>query len=268
MDFRAKWNAFVQKLKAVTAGVVNTLKTKNWKELPKHYYAVASGVLLALVLLIVLCFSGSVSSDEDFLDLFEDEIAELEDIDKKAWRDARSFLPQLEQAFEDDDKIGLSAALSWAAGVGSKSAVKYLIEEKGITPDSGALANAARCGQEHIVEYLIEEQGLKADETVLQAACFGGQLDVVEYLVEEQGVSVSKGNCLAALCTSKSRYEDRALKISVDLCDEVDVEDLMDDYLDVAEYLVEQGADPKDVEFLLDKTDHPELVAFLRKEAK
>eukprot|EP00899_Mesostigma_viride_P007654 jgi/Mesvir1/16890/Mv15768-RA.1 len=100
------------------------------------------------------------------------------------------------------DEDGYNAPLL-AASEGHLEAVKFLVEEKRMNPDtrarstgSNALHLAALGGHLRVVSYLVEERRMnlettnKLGENALHCAAMAGHLDVVQYLVEDKGMSV------------------------------------------------------------------------------
>ncbi len=160
--------------------------------------------------------------------------------------------------------------MQFAVGFGNMSAIKYLIDEKGAKVRNKYLRFAAYAGHMDVVDYLIEEQGLKAEEDAFEAACRGGHLEICKYLADEQGVDPGKAFYLAALCMSTKDYKENASCLAYMSGSGLTVQELKEAHLNVAKFLVENGADPSDARLKpeLEKCDNSQLVAFLRKAAK
>ncbi len=256
-------------IKAVSTDTLNKIKARDWKGIPAAVYGVVGAVVLLLVaLLVFLCSGSSIKSDEDFLALYDDFTEEMKEVDKDAWRKAKSERADIVKALKGDG--GLGDALEFALAAGSKSALVYLIDEKGAKLRDKHLGLVSLGGHMEIVEYLIDEHGLTPDEETLLFACRGGQLDICKYLVKKHQVDASKSKFLIALCADKDDYKEAAKMLSLVSGKEVKVDDVKESYVEVAEFLMEQGADPKDklLQAVLEKSDNSKLNALLRKEAK
>ncbi len=256
-------------IKAISTDALNKLKARDWKGIPAVAYAAAGGaVIVLLLLLVLLCSGSSIKSDEDFLAFYDEVMDDLKEIDKDLWRKAKSERADIVRGLKGDGSLG--EAMQFALMMGSRPAMEYLINEKGVKLRDKHLSQAALGGHLDVVEYLVEEQGLKPEERTLRMACSGGHVDVCEYLVEEQQMDATKSQYLQALCIDKEEYKEAAKMLSLLEGKTLTVDDIKERHLEVAGYLVEQGANPKDpvLQVVMEKSDNAELNAFLRKEAK
>ncbi len=213
---------------------------------PSKVAAIAGAV--ALLLVILFCCSGgdAISSNEEFMEFFDDTIKEHSGDESPIWAEMHKHRSSVQAALHGVRGGDEDVALAVAVKAGSVPALDYLVMKRGFKVDDSLLEHAVLVGNLEICRYLIDVQGCEPKEKYMSHACESGYVEICRYLRDEQGLKVTDPELMTPLL----RMDESAYKMQLGMVALLtghvgDAEELKKNHVKVAKFLVESGMDLK-----------------------
>ncbi len=216
----------------------------------------AGGVALVIAGLFFFVGGGSISSNEEFMDFYDDAVKELKEEHSARWADFNQRRSAVQSALlgvrGGDEKSALMVALL----ADSRPALDFLIMKRGFRVSNELLERAVLLGNVELCRYLIEEQACEPRDKFMSIACEAGHVEICRYLKEEQGMDATEPDLMRPLL----RTDDEAYKMQLGMTalftgkgadsDPKAVKRaivrLKENHVKVAKFLVESGLNIKD----------------------